>query len=189
MPFVTEEIWSAIGEAEPSVTAGEPLLIRARWPGAAETDPDADAAFEQLASLVRGIRNLRTEAGTPAAAWVPLVVAPTDHAAEAAIRGASHYLETLARVRPIELGGNGGRPTLVAASPLGAAWLGIDPAAEERAGARRSAQVAELEANAERLRALLGKESFVQRAPAEVVERERARLAALEAELEQLREP
>jgi valyl-tRNA synthetase len=63
----------------------------------------------------------------------------------------------------------------------------VDPAAEERAGARRSAHVAELEANADRLRSLLGS-AFAERAPAEVVERERQRLAALERELEQLRE-
>jgi len=46
--------------------------------------------------------------------------------------------------------------------------------------------VAELEANVQRLRVLLADEAFVSRAPAEVVERERHRLADLEEQLRQL---
>ena len=45
---------------------------------------------------------------------------------------------------------------------------------------------AELGAAIERLRALLANADFVDRAPAEVVDRERARLADLEAQLSQL---
>ena len=68
MPFVTEEIWQALREAAPE-TADEPLLITARWPQAHERDRRAEAAFADLAALVRGVRSLRTEAGTPASAW------------------------------------------------------------------------------------------------------------------------
>ena len=188
MPFVTEAIWDALGEAEPRATAGEPQLITAAWPRAGDRDPAADVEFERLSTLVRGVRNLRTEAGTPAADWVPLVVAPTDADAERALAHGRPYLESLARVRPIEVRSDGDRPTLVAASPLGAAWLGVDPAAEERAADRRSTRVAEIGANVERVRALLANPSFVERAPAAVVEQERERLRALERELEQLRE-
>ena len=81
MPFVTEAIWESLGEADASATAGEPLLIRAAWPAVRDADADADAAFDELAALVRGVRNLRTESGTPAGAWVPLLVEPADAAA------------------------------------------------------------------------------------------------------------
>ena len=186
MPFVTEEIWQALAETEPRVAAGEPLLIRAAWPAAGSRDRDAEAAFEALATLVREVRNLRTEAGTPAGAWVPLVVEPVDAAAESVIGTTATYLEALARVRPIRIGADGERPDLVAASPLGAAWLGVDAAGEQVGGERRAAQLVELEANIGRLEALLANDAFVAKAPEAVVQRERQRLADLLAERSQL---
>lgn len=186
MPFVTEQIWETLAEASPEATRGEPLLVRAAWPAAATRDTGAEADFDRLATLVRGIRNLRTEAGIAAGAWVPLVVAPTSADAEAAIEEAEPYLAALARVRPIELHVGGARPELVTASPLGTAWLGVDAAAQTAASARRASQVAELDAAIERIRALLANASFVDRAPEAVVARERQRLADLEHERGQL---
>jgi valyl-tRNA synthetase len=186
MPFVTEEIWEALGEASPDATDGEPLLVRATWPADRARDAEAEAQFERIATLVRGVRNLRTEAGPPAGAWVPLVVAPVSADAAAAIEDATPYLVALARVRPIERHDGGPRPELVVASPLGAAWLGIDAAAREAASERRASQLAELDVNIARVRGLLANASFVDRAPEAVVTRERARLADLERERDQL---
>ena len=186
MPFVTEEIWQALLESAPGATA-EPLLIRAAWPsGEAQRDAAAESAFDDLSTLVRGVRNLRTEASMPAASWVPLIVQPTGPTAAAALASGAAYLETLARVRPIEVRADGERPPLVTASPLGAAWLGVPPADEHPRADRRRARLAELERHIERVRALLGNESFVDRAPAAVVDGERQRLAELEEERRQL---
>ncbi len=185
MPFVTEEIWQSLGEAAPDATGGEALLITAPWPRARARDPEAEAAFDGLAALVRGVRNLRTEAGVPAGAWLPLTVAAADETAASVLRDGSRYVEALARVRPMELDPNGEPPALVATGPLGAAWLAVGPASAE-APDRRRARAAELDANIERVRRLLDNASFVQRAPAPVVERERARLRGLEAERAQL---
>jgi valyl-tRNA synthetase len=186
MPFVTEELWHALGEAEPRATNGEPLLAVAAWPAGGERDPEAEAAFDDLATLVRGVRNLRTDAGSPAGSWIPLVVEPAGSAAEVALGLGVPYLETLARVRPIHVGAGGERPALVAASPLGVAWLGVDASAERAVGERRAAQLADLDANIERLQALLANDAFVGKAPAAVVARERQRLADLLAERAQL---
>ncbi len=184
MPFVTEEIWQALGELEPRATAGAPMLIRAAWPAASASDPEAESAFDNLATVVREVRNLRTAAGTPAGAWVPLVVAPTDAASQSALEAGRAYIETLAHVRPMEVRTGGDRPSLVAATPLGAAWLGVDGAAANPE--HRAARVRELEANIARVRELLANDAFVARAPAAVVEGERARLADLEDQLRQL---
>ena len=186
MPFVTEEIWEALGEVSAEATRGEPLLVRAAWPDQVARDSAAETGFEQIAALVRGIRNLRTEAGTAAGAWVPLVVDPVSEDAGAAIADATPYLTALARVRPIQVHDEGERPELVAASPLGAAWLGIDASARAEASARRASQLAELDANIARVRGLLANASFVDRAPEAVVARERERLTALERERGQL---
>jgi valyl-tRNA synthetase len=186
MPFVTEEIWQALGDVDATATDGEPLLIRGAWAPDGGRDAEADEAFDALAALVRGVRNLRQEAGTAAAAWVPLVVEPTDDLGRRTLESGRVYVESLARVRPIELRDGAERPDLVATSPLGAAWLGVDAGARAAAGERRRTRIEQLDRNIDRVRALLENESFVERAPTEVVDRERERLADLVSERRQL---
>jgi valyl-tRNA synthetase len=77
------------------------------------------------------------------------------------------------------------RPAGVVASSLGAAWYTADDEGPQ-AAARREAQAEHLRRGIERLRALLANPSFSSRAPGTVVERERARLAELEAQLRHL---
>ncbi len=188
IPFVTEEIWSALHEAAPQATGGEPLLISAAWPLPGARDRSAEADMATLTELVRAVRNLRTESGVAAATWLPLTVVPADDAARATIEGGVAYLEALARVRPIELrdtGDDRGRPTGVGSTPAAAAWAGSDPADDQRTAAARSESEAHLRRGIARLRTLLSGE-FTERAPAEVVQRERNRLADLEAELRHL---
>jgi valyl-tRNA synthetase len=188
IPFVTEEIWSALHEAAPQATGGEPLLISAAWPLPGARDRSAEADMATLTELVRAVRNLRTESGVAAATWLPLTVVPADDAAHATIEGGVAYLEALARVRPIELrdtGDDRGRQMGVASTPAAAAWAGSDPAADERTSAARSESEAHLRRGIARLRTLLSGE-FTERAPAEVVQRERNRMADLEAELRHL---
>jgi valyl-tRNA synthetase len=185
VPFVTEEIWArmAAGSGEPS------LLITAPWPAAAARDADAESRMSVLIELIRGVRNLRTESGIAAGARLPLTVVPADEAAGDAIAEGSDYLAGLARVGPIDLravGDDRGRPERIASTPGAAAWLGGETAEASDAPARQAASEAHLQRGIDRLRALLAGD-FAARAPAEVVERERARLAELEAQLRLLR--
>jgi valyl-tRNA synthetase len=183
---VTEEVWQVLGETVPASTDGEPLLVRAGWPAPAARDASAESDFDDLSALVRGVRNLRTDAGLAAGSWIPLVVQPSGPAAESALADGAAYLETLARVRPIEVRADGDRPPLVAASPLGAAWLGVDASAERAVVDRRAGQLVEMDGNIARLQALLADAAFVAKAPPAVVERERQRLADLEEQRRQL---
>ena len=179
MPFVTEEIWQALREAAPSA-ADEALLITASWPGAGERDREVEEAFDGLSALVRGLRNLRTEAGSPASAWIPAVIDPASPTAADALARDRRYVEALARVRPIEMlaGERRERPADVTSGRLGVAWLG--EAGVRGAGeARRAAQLGDLDRNIARLEELLANQEFSERAPAAVVERERARLGEL----------
>ncbi len=185
MPFVTEAIWDSLGKVAPEATAGEPLLIRSAWPAAGPRDTQAERAFGDLAGLIRSIRNLRTEAGTPAGAWMPIAVAPSDERAADAIRSGSRYVEAMTRARPLAVRPDADRPGTVAPSPLGAAWLEAADGPGD-AARRQGSRLAELDANIERVRGLLANTAFVERAPASVVERERERLAALEEERRQL---
>jgi valyl-tRNA synthetase len=186
VPFVTEEIWAraAAGSAESSA-----LLITAPWPAAGTRDPEAESRMSVLIELIRGVRNLRTESGIAAGARLPLTVVPADDAARGAIAEGLDYLAGLARVGPIDLralGDDRGRPERMASTTGAAAWLGGEPAEASDAPARQAASEAHLQRGIERLQALLSSD-FAARAPAEVVERERTRLAELEAQLRLVR--
>jgi valyl-tRNA synthetase len=185
VPFVTEEIWSrlAASDAEASLPIG--LLISAPWPARGVRDPAAESETGLLIELIRGVRNLRTELGAQASARMPLTVLPADAAARAGIERGLDYLGALARVGPIDLrtpGDDHDRPELVASTAGAAAWFGGEPAAARDTTSRQAAGEAHLRRGIERLRTLLAGD-FAKRAPAGVVERERARLADLEAQL------
>ena len=184
-PFVTEEIWDALRPAD----AGRPgrgLLMNATWPRVGHRDRSAETAFDGIAEVVRAARNLRTEAGVPAGPIVELGIVPTDAGAVEALEGGRRYIEPLARVRcAIREVGSQPPPGLRAATRLGPIWLAATGAPDADRSAVRKA---DLEGNRDRLRALLADPAFVTRAPGEVVERERARLADIEERLRQIGE-
>jgi len=186
MPFITEQIWSVMRDAGPSLTDANDLLLTAPWPAAGQRDAAAESELGALMAVIRDVRNLRSESGAAAGAWLPLSVAAGSPEQRSLLERGAPYLEPMARVRPIRFASSDEQPALVASTPLGAVWLGTDVDAQAGASERRSRQVAELRANIDRLRALLGTGSFVERAPAAVVEKERSRLAELEAQLRQL---
>ena len=185
MPFVTEEVWGRLHLIDPASTRGEPLLMSAAWPAGGGRDEVAEGDIAVLMTLVRGVRNLRAENGASASAWLPLTVVPSGATTRAVIERGLEYLGPLARVRPIDLrapGDDHGRPDQVASTGEAAVWLGGEATESGDAPARRAGTEAHLQQGIERLRALLAGE-FGTRAPAEVVARERARLAELESEL------
>ena len=182
MPFVTEAIWEPLRAATDQ--SGDELLLTAPWPKLGARDIDAEATFAEMAAFVREVRNLRTQAHTPAGAWSALTVATTGSDAEDKLLAIGRYVEPLARVRPLTIAAPGEpRPAAVAATPFGAAWLAKDTASDAATGQRRAAY---LERGIERLQGLLASPDFVAKAPAPVVERERTRLARLEEQLRQL---
>jgi valyl-tRNA synthetase len=185
VPFVTEEIWSRLVGSDAGAVARADLLIAASWPEIGGRDPEAESQMAVLIDLIRGVRNLRTESGVAAAARLPLTVVPADEATRAGIEHGLDYLAALARVSPIDLrapGEDHDRPDLVASTAGAAAWLGGEPPEAADAPSRQAANEAHLRRGIERLQALLAGD-FASRAPAAVVERERMRLADLEAQL------
>jgi valyl-tRNA synthetase len=167
MPHVTEEIWSFMpGERG--------LLAVEAWPEVDESlfDADAEAEMERVRETVVGIRRLRDLAGVKPALKLPASVDGDDAVAE--------HIANLAR---LELSSNGGEPIATIAGVRILASDGVDSAAfRERVDARR----AELESEVARGEKKLGNKGFVDKAPPEVVQEERAKLDAYKRELESL---
>ena len=185
MPFVTEEIWQTLKERVPADPDAPDALIIAEYPAAdsAFYDDDAEDDIALVMETVRSIRNLRAEFRIQQHQRIEAVLdLPQDGAVAAAEADA---IKMLARVEPLKFGAqsNGvasnNSVSLVLSKgvvtiPLG----GLVDLDKERERLRD--EIEDIDRNRERLAARLSDERFLTRAPEEVVERERERLASIE---------
>ena len=167
MPFVTEEIYSYL--PNPS---SEALVIHPfPEPGEGLIDESAEAEIGQAIALTRALRRWRDLAGVPVK---QVLAARTQN---------SRPHELVSRLARVEFSKDGGAPI---ASVAGVELLeteGIDPQA---VAARIEERRDKLRAEVKRGEGKLSNEGFVAKAPADVVDAEREKLAAYRAELEEL---
>jgi valyl-tRNA synthetase len=176
MPFVTEEIWSYLpGERG--------LLAVAPWPAVdeAQIDEEAEEVMGRAIDAVTALRRYREQAG----------VAPALR-----LRGrlvASGYEETVGQIGrlarfDLALGADASGAVATVAIPGGSIQVlaaeGLSAQDEQR---RRAARGAQLESEIARAEGKLANDGFVAKAPGDVVQAERDKLARLRAELADLR--
>ena len=176
MPFVTEELWTAL-------TGGESVVV-APWPVAADdADEAAEAVVESLMRLVTGVRRFRADQGLRPSQRVPAVFAGI---AESPL--APHEASIRALLRLTEPAGGFSPNASVQAEGITVRLdtsTGIDVAAERR---RLAKELAAAQADAEVSQRKLASPSFIEKAPADVVTKSRDRLAAAQAEIGRLEE-
>ena len=191
MPFITEEVAHSFG-----FVAKEDSLMLAPWPtpfaDSAKTrlgaTPEMAALVQEKFDLVTAIRNVRANYKISPAVKVSAVIVPADAARAAFLREDLVSLKALASVEPVEIleqfdQGQGGL-NAVAVSGAGTVYIPlaglIDTAAEIAKLKKQGEELAKYIAG---VQGKLGNESFVARAPAAVVEAEKAKLAEAEAKL------
>jgi valyl-tRNA synthetase len=186
MPFITEELWQALplwvrrreGETASPHVAVAPFPT----PCPRRHDPAAEAAMERLIQIVRGVRNLRAEVGLPPGARLGLGVYAPDAAVRAEIARGRAAIENLARVEGLEVHSRQSRPEGALLVALDGMELYVPVAGVIDVAAERARLERELEKVARDLAAVerkLRDERFLDRAPSEVVEKERDREAGL----------
>ncbi|MGH3404992.1 MAG: class I tRNA ligase family protein, partial [Streptosporangiaceae bacterium] len=188
LPFVTDELWTAL--------TGRESVVVARWPGAVAAgaqaeaplpaDPAAEAEITALMRLVTEVRRFRSDQGLPPAQRVPAMLAGL-----AATPLAQHEAQIRALTRLTEPAGDSGEFTPTASVEAQDVTVQLDTAAGLDVGAERKRaekDLAAARAEIESVGRKLGNPSFVERAPAEVVAKNRARLAAAEDEVRRLTE-
>jgi len=182
MPFITEELWRVTadwGAARP-----EPMLISARWPDlpASLDDAAADAEIGLLVAAIGEGRSLRSELNVPLSARPPLLVLDATPEQRRVLEAAAPALAQMLRVDGVRIQSEvpeGAIPYVVEGATLALPVAEfIDLAAEK---ARLAKEVASLGADIERTAKKLANADFVARAPEEVVEENRERLAESEA--------
>jgi valyl-tRNA synthetase len=190
IPYVTEETWQqlrrAFVDAEVGIAPqggwGEALIV-ASWPEAGKRYMEATAGFEQLRELVRRIRAVRAERGVePARAIVAHLSAGEKTAFYEEHRAILAFLARLDEgqlriARRLEPPADA---VTIALGPV-ACYLPlaemVDIAAER---GRLQKELSDVEAQIARVSGLLGG-PFAEKAPAAVVQKEREKLAGLEA--------
>ena len=175
MPFITEELWQVVAPLANAKTADSIML--AAYPKA---DPEkiVQAAFDQMAQLqdlIGAVRNLRGEMGIAPNVKAPLFVEGS--VPEALLK----YLPALTRLTEAKtvdrLPESEDAPIAVCNGARLMLKVEIDKAAET---ARLSKEAEKLQKALDKLNAKLGKPGYVDKAPAHLVEKDKAELAELE---------
>jgi valyl-tRNA synthetase len=171
IPFVTEEIWQQLPHQ------GEALII-APWPQPGARDEEAEREMEIIFSLIRFVRNARAELGLDPARRLPLIVVSGERAV--LIHAQASVISALARVDLAVHEQLDQTPSqaLHAALPGVTLYLPLEGVIDldvERE--RLGKEIAAAQKVGSGLRARLSNAQFLERAPADVVQKERDRLS------------
>jgi valyl-tRNA synthetase len=193
IPFATEEIWASLPLPTEGPGARAPSLMVARYPEAADFERDtvAEAEVERLQALIGAVRNIKGELNLGAGKPVPVVFKTANAADAALIEAESTLLTRMARIDGFTVQQGGERPKgaamqLIESIEVFVPLAGLIDFAEELA--RLDKGIAKHQKALEGIEKKLGSPGFVDKAPAEVVDKERERAAELNAQIAKLGE-
>lgn len=176
IPFITEELWQTVAPMCDAKTADSIML--ARFPEA-DSGEIVQTAFEQmtvLQDLIGAVRNLRGEMGIQPNVKAPLFVESTDDLADYL-----KYLPMMTRLTEAQqvatLPESEDAPVAVCNGARLMLKVEIDKATET---ARLSKEAEKLQKALDKLNAKLSKPGYTEKAPAHLVEKDKADLAELE---------
>ena len=190
-PFITEAIWERLNDVVPlrgpSDEPAEAMLVGAQWPyaDAAAINEPAERDFALLQELVRQVRNVRVQHNVAPSRTVSAAI-EADGAVATLLSENLELLRGQAGIGEVTVSRQIAEPpanaAAVAASGAKLYVLDIIDVAAERDRLTKQAQT--LRKGVGGIQAKLANENFLARAPADIVQRERDRLAKLQAELE-----
>ncbi len=205
VPFITEDVWQRLGAlarerglAKPQAPA-ESIMVAA-WPKADTEWQDAriEARFARFQEVLRGVREIRSRQNIPPKTKIDFQVRCEAAAAEL-LKPMEIYFESMAGATARGWGPDVLPPTTSASYSLSGIEIFVDLAGLIDVEAEIAKNIKELEKLAGLISAKqkkLANESFVSRAPADVIQKERASLAeweqrqsSIEAFLTELRKP
>ena len=176
IPFITEELWQTVAPMCDAKTADSIML--ARFPEA-DREQIVQTTFEQmtvLQDLIGAVRNLRGEMGIQPNVKAPLFVESADDLADYL-----KYLPMMTRLTEAQqvaaLPESEDAPVAVCNGARLMLKVEIDKAAET---ARLSKEAEKLQKALDKLNAKLSKPGYTEKAPAHLVEKDKADLAELE---------
>ncbi|WP_159016559.1 valine--tRNA ligase [Cognatiluteimonas profundi] len=179
IPFVTEELWQSVAPRLGIV--GGTIMLRP-YPQAGDltaAPSDAAADIEWLKAMVTALRRVRSELNVPPAKLVPLLLADGGAGDRARVGRFAASLRFLNKLDSIDFIGDANDAPAAASAVVGELKLlvpleGLVDLGAERA--RLDKELKRVDAELAKSRNKLASDTFVQNAPAAVVEQERQRL-------------
>ncbi|WP_282384220.1 MULTISPECIES: valine--tRNA ligase [unclassified Pseudomonas] len=190
MPFITEEIWQRI--APLAGIQGKTIMLQP-WPVANEEriDPAAENDIEWLKELMLGTRNIRGEMNIGPGKPLPIFLKNVSAEDQRRLSENEALLKKLARLESITVLAAGEEAPLSATALVGEMEVLVPMAGLIDKGAelaRLDKEILRLQGEVQRVGGKLSNAGFVDKAPAEVIEKERAKLAEAEQALGKLAE-
>ena len=173
MPFITEEIWQNLPHAGESITT-------ASWPVVDEATVDHQAAGEMklLVEIIRSVRNSRAEVNTPLSKKIKIMLKAKDASVLEVLEKNRGYIERFCNPEELVIATeieaqDKAMTAVVTGAEIILPLAGLINLDEERA--RLEKEVERLNKEVERVQKKLGNEGFVKKAPAKVIDEERAK--------------
>ncbi len=190
-PFLTEEVWQLLGEAAPERgidrvrPAAESVMI-APWPECdpRRQDPQIEARFALFQEALRAVREIRSRQNVDAKKRIEFCVRCDTETAQL-VEPMGPYFLSMAGARATCWGPEAKAPALGASATASGMEVFVDLAGVidvEAERARKAQEMAKLDTMIESKKKKLSNKSFVEKAPAAVVEKERESLRELEAQ-------
>ena len=189
VPFVTAELWSRLPWPEGDERPED--LIVAPWPDGSDgrRDEDAERDFEALRELIVEVRRLRKQYGVAEGERIRIRLTGGDPRLLLTVRSQAAALERLARIGGVDEGegsGIGAHAVLGGGTELFVPLEGVIDLDRERARLRE--EIKRLLGLSDGTRKGLDNDNFISRAPAQVVQKERDKLARYEEQASKLQE-
>ena len=190
MPYLTEQIWQTIAPLLGRKNTDSIVVADYPQTEASQISEQTEADMAWLQELIASVRNIRGEMKLGNAVRLPVLLQNVSSDEDARLSRIKNQFKALAKVESLEIinSGDGSDQKIPLSSSSMVGQLRvlvpmkglIDPTAEL---ARLGKSYDKLKGQSEGIARKLGNEGFVSKAPAEVVDAEKAKLAELEGQL------
>ncbi|MFD7520892.1 valine--tRNA ligase [Paenibacillus chitinolyticus] len=175
MPFISEEIWQHLPHEGDTITL-------AAWPvyDAQFEAPEAVREMELLMDIIRAVRNIRAEVNVPMSKKIELLVKPSGQDVETILSRNEEYLRRFCSTSELSISAELASPdkamtAVVTGAELFLPLAGLIDIAQEVARLEKEMQT--LIGEVTRIEKKLSNEGFIAKAPAKVIEEEKAKMA------------
>ncbi len=183
MPYITEEIWQKV---KPLVGKTGPSIMLEAYPefAAHMVDEQAESDLNWVREVIEGVRNIRGEMNISPAKPIPLLFSKGQESDQTKLEANRSFLIKLAKLESVTWLPAGEEAPLSATALVGQMEVLVPMAGlidKDAELARLTKELAKLNGEIKRFNGKLSNAKFVDNAPAEVVDKERAKLAEAEA--------
>lgn len=192
MPFITETIWQRVQPLSDFSKKGDSIMIQA-FPQFNESNCDLQAIddLEWVKQFIIAIRNIRGEMDISPSKELPVLLKNVNDNDQRRLNENQQFLSSLAKLESITVLTDNEQGPASASAVVGDLSVLIPMAGlidKEAELARLDKAIDKLEKDAARTRGKLGNENFVGKAPAAVIDKEKAKLADAESALVKMQE-